>query len=202
MGDMPRRVAVALLQPPRWTPPGVSPTAWRLALAEDVVDVLALMIEVDAAVAVPADDRSLLSEVGWPGLRGYALPDLCLGTVFSALAADGYEQAALVAADAPDLPGLLIAKLLRPLTSHPVAAAGTIGGDGLLGASAALPAPGWLPAATLDELTPQTLRRHAPQASDVAAATGWHRLQGPEDLSRLDTRLEGWEATRALLTSG
>jgi hypothetical protein len=199
---VPRRIAVALVQPPRWTPPGISPAAWRLALAEDVVDVLALMIEVDAAVAVPAVDRSLLNEIGWPGLQGYALSDLGLSTVFGALAADGYEQAALVAADAPDLPGLLIAKLLRPLTSHPVAAAGAVGGPGLLGASAVLPAPAWLPAATLDDLSPQTLRRHAPQASDVAAATGWHRLQGPADLARLDERLEGWEATRALLTSG
>jgi hypothetical protein len=198
---VPRRVAVALLQPPRWTPPGVSPAAWRAALAEDVLDVLALMIEVEAAVAVPVADRSLLSEVGWPGLRGYVLPDLSLRMVFGALATDGYAQAALVAADAPDLPGLLIAKLLRPLTSHPVAAAAAIGGPGLLGVSAGLPAPGWLPTAGLDELTPQMLRKHAPQASDVAAATGWHRLQGPDDLARLDPRLEGWEATRALLTS-
>lgn len=199
---MPRRVAVALLQPPRWTPPGVAPDAWRAALAEDVLDVLALMIEVDAAIAVRVTDSSLVNEVGWPGLRSYALPDLFLGTVFEALAADGFEQAALVAADAPDLPGLLIAKLLRPLTSHPVAAAGAIGGSGLLGVAATLPAPTWLPAAGLDELTPQSLRKHAPRASDVAAATGWHRLQGPDDLARLDPRLEGWDATRALLTPG
>jgi len=160
------------------------------------------MIEVEAAVAVPVADRSLVNEVGWPGLRSYMLPDLSLRTVFEALAADGYEQAALVAADAPDLPGLLIAKLLRPLTSHPLAAAGAVGGSGLLGVAAALPAPDWLPPVGLDEISPQTLRKHAPQAADVAAATGWHRLQGPDDLARLDLRLEGWEATRALLTSG
>ena len=59
--------------------------------------------------------------------------------------------------------------------------------------------PDWLPVATLDELTPQGLRRLAPSPTDVAPATSWHRLRGPDDLSRLDPRLEGWEATRALL---
>jgi hypothetical protein len=199
---VPRRVAVALLQPPVWTPPGLDPAAWRVALAEDTLDVLALMIEVDAGVAVTAVDQDLLSQVGWPGIHCYVLPDLDIPTVLRALAADGYEQAALVAADAPDLPGLLIAKLLRPLTSHPVAAAGGLGSQTLVGLAARLPAPEWLPTAGLDDLTPQALRRPAPQPSDVAAATGWHRLRGPADLARLDPRLEGWEATRALLTAG
>ncbi len=197
---MPRRVAVALLEPQLWTPPGITPALWRTALAEDVLDVLALMAEVDPAVAIQVVDRSLLKEIGWPGLRSYELPRLELATVFEAVAADGYEQAALIAADAPDLPGMLIAKLLRPLTSHPVAAAQAVGG-GLIGVSAVLPAPAWIPSTGLDQLTPQALRRLAPLASDVAAGSGWHRLRGPDDLARLDLRLEGWEATRALLTS-
>jgi hypothetical protein len=197
---VPRRVAVAVLQPPVWTPPGISPESWRTALADDLLDVFALMIDVDAAVAVSAADEALVPSLGWPGLSRYVVPELSISTIFAAIAADGYEQAALVAADAPDLPGLLIAKLLRPLTSHPVAAAGAVGADVLLGVSAVLPAPAWLPAAGLDDLTPRTLRKPAPQASDVAAATGWHRLRGPDDLARLDLRLEGWEATRALLT--
>jgi hypothetical protein len=198
---VPRRIAVALVQPLAWSPPGIDPGAWRRALAEDTLDVLALMNEVDAGIAVVVADEPLLADLGWPGINRYVLPDLLIPTSFRAIAAEGYEQAALVAADAPDLPGLLIAKLLRPLTSHPLAAAGALGADALLGIAANLPAPVWLPAVGLDDATPQSLRRPAPQASDVAAANGWHRLRGPGDLARLDLRLEGWEATRALLTA-
>jgi hypothetical protein len=204
MAGMPRRVAVALLAPPTWSPPGVPAAAWRLALAEDVLDVFATMVEVEAAVAVAEADADLLERVGWPGLRGYVVPALDIVTVFTAVAADGFDQAALLAGDAPDLPGMLIAKLLRPLTSKPVAAAPAGHGGpeqaGLLGVSATIPAAQWLPAAGLDELTPQALRRSAPVVTDVAPAPGWHRLRTPADLGLLDPRLEGWDATRALLS--
>jgi hypothetical protein len=193
-------VAVAVLAPLVWTPPGIDAEAWRLALADDVLDVLALMSEVDAAVAVGTGDAEILTQLGWPGLRSYVLPSLDVVTVFAAAAADGYDQAVALAPDAPDLPGMMIAKLLRPLTTRPVAAAPVIGAvEGLLGLGATLPAPEWLPSAPLDALTPRSLRRHAPAVTDVAPATGWHRLRTPEDLARLDPRLEGWEATRALL---
>jgi hypothetical protein len=301
---MPRRVAVALLAPPVWAPPAVDLAAWRLALAEDVLDVLATMVEVDAAVAVQEADADLLGRIGWPGLRGYVVAALDVATVFAAVAADGYDQAVLLAGDAPDLPGMLIAKLLRPLTTRPVAAAPAIGASpptreeadhhdavvreealasgqpvaeralrtdtsgagesvngefvgvefvpggfmgtdatddaggaragtagtatagtsaagtagtgpagtgaagtdteaarGLLGLAATIPAAGWLPRAGLDDLTPQSLRRLAPAVTDVAPAPGWHRLRSPADLARLDPRLEGWDATRALLSA-
>jgi hypothetical protein len=195
---MPRRVAVALLTPPRWAPPGVDRTAWRVALADDLLDVFATMIEVEPALALPVGDDL---PIGWPGLRRYELASLDVASVFAAVAADGFEQAALVAGDVPDLPGMLIAKLLRPLTSKTVAAAPAHGTEpGLLGLSAVLPAPNWLPAEELDTLTPQALRRRAPAITDVAPAPGWHRLRGAEDLARLDPRLEGWDATRALLS--
>lgn len=179
----------------------MDPLRWRLALAEDILDVLALLIEVDGAIALPSEDAGLAAQLGWPGLRSYGLPALDLRTVLAAAEEDGYEQAALLAPDAPDLPGLVIAKLLRPLSSKPVAAAPALGGAGLLGLAANLPAPGWLPPLTLDELTPQTLRRYAPEVTEVAPASGWHRLQGPEGLARLDPRLEGWDATRSLLSA-
>jgi hypothetical protein len=179
----------------------VDPDAWRLALAEDTLDVLALMAEVDAAVAIAADEASFAAEVGWPGLRSYVVPSLDVRSVLSAAAADGYEQAVALAADAPDLPGMIIAKLLRPLTTRPVAAAAATGGDGLIGLAATLPPAVWLPAASLDGLTPQSLRRYAPQVTDVAPGTAWHRLREPADLARLDPRLEGWDATRALLSA-
>ena len=195
------RVAIALLTPPAWSPPGVALDAWREALAEDVLDVLGTLELVTPAVAVLASESALLARLGWPGLRSYALPSLDAPTVFAAAQADGFGQAVLLPTDAPDLPGMLIAKLLRPLTSHPVAAAPAIGGTGLVGLAATLPAPSWLPAVTLDDDTPQTLRRHAPRANDIAPAPGWHRLRAPDDLRRLDPRLEGWDATRTLLTA-
>jgi len=200
-GERRTRIAIAVLQPPVWAPPGVDPSAWRLALAEDVLDVFALMLEVDPAVAVATGEAGLAREVGWPGLRSYELSQLDLPSLFAAAEAEGYEQAVVIAADAPDLPGLHIAKLLRPLTSHPMAVAQVSGAEtGLLGAAVRLPAPNWLPGLGLDELTPQHLRKLAPQASDVAAGAAWHRMRGAADLGRLDPRLEGWSATRALLS--
>jgi hypothetical protein len=183
-----------------WAPPGVDPDQWRTALAEDLLDVLATMAEVEAAVAVPAGGGDLLRRVGWPGLRAYELAALDIVSVLAAAAADGYDQAAVLAPDVPDLPGMIIAKLLRPLTTRPVAVAPATGGPGLLGLSAVLPAPTWLPPLTLDELTPKDLRRRAPAQTDVAPSATWHRLRSPHDLGRLDPRLEGWEATRALLS--
>lgn len=173
-----------------------------MALAEDVLDVLALMSEVDPAIAVAEPDRSLLKELGWPGLRSYVLPELDVRSVLAAAAEDGYEQAVVLAMDAPDLPGMVIAKLLRPLTTRPAAAASATGSDALIGLSANLPAPAWIPAEPLDALTPQSLRRLAPAITDVAPANAWHRLRTPADLTRLDPRLEGWDNTRALLTRG
>jgi len=197
---VPRRVVVAALGLPVWAPPGVDPERWRDALAEDLLDVLATMAEVEAAVAVPPGGVDLVRRVGWPGLSAYELPALDVVSILTAAAADGYDQAAVLAPDIPDLPGMIIAKLLRPLSSRPVAVAAADGGPGLLGLSAVLPAPAWLPALTLDELTPQHLRRLAPAQTDVAPAAAWHRLRSPADLGRLDPRLEGWDATRALLS--
>ena len=158
------------------------------------------MNEVDAGVAVTSADEPLLAELGWPGIKRYVLPDFAISSVFTILAADGYEQAVLLAADAPDLPGLVIAKLLRPLSTRPVAAAPDLSAPvGLLGLAATLPAPSWLPPTGLDELTPQSLRRLSPQVTDVAPAAGWHRLGTSADLARLDPRLEGWDSTRSLL---
>jgi hypothetical protein len=120
--------------------------------------------------------------------------------VFAALAVRGYAEAALVAADAPDLPGLLVAKPFSRLTGARVAAAPAAGG-GLVVLAARLPAPGWLPAAlTLD--TPDAVERHraaAPARRDLAVTQGWHRLRTPGDLAGLDPGLEGWETTRSLL---
>jgi hypothetical protein len=198
-----RRVVVVPLRPPAWTPPGLDPLAWRRALADDAVDLLSTLAEVDPALAVLQADLDFATAVGWPGLRVYALPDLTVPAVLAAAAADGYDQAAVVAADAPDLPGMQIAKLLRPLTTRPVTAAPADESPrGLLGIATRLPAPTWLPDIDLDAATVADVRRLAPAPTDVIGTPGWHRLRTPESLARLDPALDTWESTRTLLTRG
>lgn len=164
------------------------------------MDILAGLAEVEPAIACRPEDRALADAVTWPGTRVYELPDLAAPTVLRALERDGYAQAAILCADAPDLPAMLIGKLFRPLSTRSVAVAPAVNGAGLLGLAARLPAPEWLPAADLDGTDPAGLRAAAPRPPEVAVAPGWHRLLGPEDLRRLDPGLEGWEATRALLS--
>ncbi|PZW01886.1 hypothetical protein SAMN05443287_103256 [Micromonospora phaseoli] len=203
---MARRVVVALLAPVAWAPPGIDPVDWRTALAEDVVDLLATLNEVDTAVAVTQADRWLADAVIWPGTTVYEVPEPTPNAVLAALdssvdAPGGYEQAAVVAGDAPDLPGLTVGKLLRPLTSRPVALAPVEGSlPGLLGVAARLPVPSWLPPLDMDAAVPAAVRAAAPRPGELAVTPSWHRLRGPADLARLDPALGGWENTRALLS--
>jgi hypothetical protein len=184
-------------------PPGVDAQTWRRALADDIVDLLAMLAEVEPALAVVGEDRPLAAAVAWPSMRVYQVPTLNAHDVLRAAAEDGYEQAAVLASDAPDVPGMQIAKLLRPLTTRPVAAApDALESAGLLGLASRLPAPDWLPAVDLDHATVASIRAAAPTATDVIGTPGWHRLRTPAALSRLDPELDGWEATRALLYRG
>ena len=47
-----RRVVVVPLKAPTWTPPGLDAQSWRRALADDAVDLLATLAEVEPALAV------------------------------------------------------------------------------------------------------------------------------------------------------
>jgi hypothetical protein len=199
-----RRAAVLLLAGPPAAgacPPGVAPDAFARALAEDVADLLVDLPGLEPVVAAAADRVADAEDIVWPGTP---VLEAVLATpieVFAALTGRGYEQAALVAADAPDLPGLLVAKPFSRLTGATVAAVPAAGG-GLVVLAATLPAPDWLPAGlTLD--TPDALDRlrvAAPARRDFAVAPSWRRLRTPGDLAGLDPGLEGWETTRALLT--
>jgi hypothetical protein len=192
------RLVVLSMTAPAWNPPGVDPYQWRASLAEDAVDLLATLAEVTAAVAAVPDDQGLAESIVWPGMPVYRLPSLGVRTILSAAAEDGYDQAAVIAPDAPDLPAMLIGKLLRPLSSRPLAVAPAVTG-GLLGLAAQLPAPDWLPDVDL-AADAEVVRAAAPRPGLVAVTPGWHRLDGPDGLSRLDPGLEGWEATRQLLS--
>jgi len=190
---------IVLLVPVAWHPPGVALAAWRAALAEDVVDLIATMAELEPAIAAVAVDRALAESVAWPGMPIYDIARPLVNEALAAAARDGFDQAAVVAGDAADVPGLTIGKLLRPLTSRPVAVAAAGPGGGLLGVAARLPAPPWLPAHDLDDGSVTLLRRDAPEPQDVVSTPAWRRLRGPADLATLDPAVEGWDTTRALL---
>lgn len=184
-----------------WAPPGRTPDAWRLALAEDTYEVLASLDLVDVAVAVTGGDEAALSGVAaltWPGTPVYSVdPER---PVLDAIEQAGPAAAVVaVSYDVPDLPGLLIGKLFRALGSADLAV--TPAEDGTLAAiGVSLPAAAWVqeapltfdtPLADLDKLKP---RRHA-----IGIGPGWHRLRSAADIARLDPGLEGWDATRSLL---
>ncbi|MGV9215601.1 hypothetical protein ACTFTM_27415 [Micromonospora sp. RB23] len=196
---MARRVVVVMLGPVRWSPPGIDREQWRAALAEDVIDLVATLNEVDVAVAVTPADRPLADALVWPGTAVHEVPEPTPNAVFATL--DGYDQAAVLAGDVPDLPALTVGKLLRPLTTRSVAVAPVEGGGpGLLGVAVRLPVPQWLPPLDLDTAMPADARVGAPQPGDVAVTAGWRRQRGPADLAALDLAFEGWEATRSLLS--
>lgn len=196
---MTRRAVIALLHPLRWHPPGVPADRWRHALAEDTVDLLSGLNEITPAVAHAAADRGLAEAVAWPGTVLYPVPAPTVGHALRAAATGGFDQAAVLAADAPDLPGLVIGKLLRPLTTRGVAVAPALDGEGLLAVACRLPAPAWLPEIDLDTASAAAIRRAAPAPTEVVSTPGWRRLRGPAGLASLDPRLEGWDATRLLL---
>ena len=173
--------------------------AWRMALAEDVVDLLARLAQAEPAIAATAEDRKLAEEIAWPGMRIYEVPSPTYLPILTAAAHDGFDQAAIIAADAPDVPGMILGKLLRPLENKAVAVAPGGPGGGLLGLATSLPAPGWLADHDLDTASAQLLRKTAPSPGDVTSTADWRRLRGPADLATLDPALEGWENTRALL---
>jgi hypothetical protein len=198
---MSRLVVVALLTEVSWAPPGISRANWRRALAEDVVDLLSTLAAAEPAIAVSVADRDLAAAVAWPGMPVYELENATPVNALRAAADDGYDLGAVLAPDAPDLPGMLVGKLLQPLTSRTAAVAPASGG-GLLGMASRLPLPDWLPEVDLDAATPEDLRAAAPRKALVAVTPGWHRLRGAHDLARLDPALEGWENTRMLLSTG
>ena len=201
MNDHLDRRVVVLVVPATttWAPPGRSPDAWRLALAEDTYEVLASLDRVDVAVAV-ATTNSVedVAALTWPGTPVFAVDPA--RPVLDAVEQVG-DAAAVVAVsyDVPDLPGLLIGKLFRALSSADLAVCPAEDGS-LAAIGVNRPPADWVAAAAptfdthLADLELLKPRRHA-----IAIGPGWHRLRSNADLARLDPGLEGWDATRSLL---
>ena len=199
---MTRRAAALLLSGPpaaRACPPGIAPAEFARAMAEDVADLLADLPGLEPVVAAAPDRVADAEDVVWPGTPVLEVAGLPVD-VLTALAEQGYDEAAVFAADVPDLPGLLVAKPFSALSTAPVAAAPADGG-GLVALACRLPVPAWLPVdIDLDEpYAVERLKAAAPSPGDVVLTPAWRRLRRREDLAALDPDLEGWEATRALL---
>ncbi|HEX8002475.1 MAG TPA: hypothetical protein VF519_07250 [Mycobacteriales bacterium] len=170
------RLAAATLRPDAAPPPGVDKAAYDAALLADSFDLLDDLAGVTASVAAPGAT-----------LRA-ALEALHTGT--------GADIGAVIAGDAPDLPRLLVGKLFGACEDRP---AGVLpASDGrLVGFALRLPVPEWVTFGLDDGL--DAVHAAAPRGA-VVVGPGWHRLARPEDVARLDPRLEGWPHTRALLS--
>jgi hypothetical protein len=180
-------------------PPGVDPVRFGRALAEDVADVLSTLSGVDTLIAAEASTADDAKAVAMPGMT--ILQVSTSDGAFALLAELGYAEAALFTADVPDLPALLAAKPFSGLSTSDAAVVPSHGA-GLVALATRLPRPGWQPS-TVDLDTPDALdrlRAAAPEPGDLTIAPAWRRLRTPTDVAGLDPALEGWEATRALLS--
>ena len=187
-------------------PPGVDGRSYALAMCEDVLELVADLSIVTAAVlCVSRNDPAWAADVTsltWPGtVVEQAQADGPGQAVLAALALahrHGVDAAAVLAGDAPDLPGLLLGKLFRALGSAEVAVS-TADGGGLVALASRLPIPAWLTGELAgldgDVLLSQDAGRR------LAVGPSWHRLRSAGDVRRLDPGLEGWASTRALLTA-
>jgi hypothetical protein len=197
-----RRLVAVLLDPAAVSvpPPGIDPARWRHSLAEDVLEVAASLAGVEAGLVATASEAEFATSLSWPGVTVFHVDEAVPYAGFVAAAAGGYDEAAILAADVPDLPGLHVGKLFRALGGHPVAVAegSTVGGS--VAIAARLPAPQWLDGVTLEQMTVDALRALAGVPRSTASTPGWHRLRTPADIRQLDPGLEGWDATRALLS--
>jgi hypothetical protein len=186
-------------------PPGIDPRAFARALVEDTADLLGELAHCESAVvACPPSYAAELRPVLWPGTPLVTIePGDSAAMTLAALAALhelGADEAVIVAADAPDLPGLLVGKLFSALTTADASICPAA--DGLVALGARLPVAAWVAGAGVGLDTTDAhgrLAGAAPQPSALVVASGWHRLRTPADIGALDYGLEGWEATRALL---
>jgi hypothetical protein len=178
-------------------PPGIDPVLFGRALIEDVVDVLASLSGVDTAIVADESTVDDAKAVSWAGA-----PVVTAATpvaAFVALRRGGYEQATLFVPDVPDLPALLAAKPFSGLSTSDTAVVPALGG-GLIALGSRLPVPAWLPSTVDFGTSLEELRAAAPAPAELAVAPTWRRLRAPTDVATLDPALEGWEATRALLS--
>ena len=175
------------------------------AMLEDVVDLVADTPQVDPALVVAAGAESLADAVAWPATPRVAVSgDPTLVELLAAVSPLAAFAAAVVVPDVPDLPTLLLGKLFSALAGPPRRALAVCPaqGSGLVAAAISTPGPpGWLdPDTRLDDPDVLERLRADPPTGELVVGPGWRRIRGEADLGTLDPGLEGWEATRALLS--
>lgn len=174
-------------------PPGVDPRQFLAAVAEDTYEMVAGLEFVTPVLitAVPG-----LDDIVWPGTEIITIgEDEPLRAVLGRLSGD---QAAVISADAPDLPSLLVGKLFRELGRAEITICPAADG-GAVALACSLPLPTWAAPDLDDPDVVAALRAQAPGPRRVATISGWHRLRTLDDVGRLDPGLEGWDNTRALI---
>jgi hypothetical protein len=176
-------------------PAGTEPAAFARACLADAYEVLADLTGVRSGIAGPGWTAELL----WPGALHLPGP-AGIGDLAAGLTGE-VDDLVVVPADVPDLPGLVLAKVLRVLPRVDLAVAPEVDGNGCVALGVSLPLADWLEPALLDlDHSPiDRLRDDRVPRSRWALVPSWHRLHTPDDLIRLDPGLEGWEETRALL---
>jgi hypothetical protein len=193
-----RRLAVVLARygAAPGTPPGIDPDAFATACLVDSYEVAAELTDVGAGIAGPPAVADLLwpADGWWPG-------EISLPALAGQLSEDA-DELVLLAADVPDLPGLVVAKIFKALRHADVVVAPERRGDGSVALALKLPMAGWVPtdALDLDRNPYPRLLAAAPSRRHCALGPDWHRLRTPSAVHLLDPGLEGWEQTRALLS--
>jgi hypothetical protein len=190
-----RRLVIVVARHAAVAPGGVDPDRFARAALADTYEVAAGLVEVEATIAGAASCSELL----YPGST-LLPPDADLAELAAAATAAGYDEVVQLPADAPDLPGLVVAKVFKALQRAAVCVAPERTGRGCVAVGLALPVADWvtLPADLDTDPTPM-LRAAAPRRSWVGTAPDWYRLRRPDDVRRLDPALEGWDETRLLL---
>ena len=172
----------------------------QAALLEDVVDLVHGMQQVEGAVVARPSAVDAARRAAWPDMDVLVADTADVAASLDALHAAGADEAAIVCADAPDLPPLLLGKLFSALTSVDAAVCPAENG-GLAALAARLPVADWLREAglSLDDVDALDRLRTAAPRRGLNVGSGWHRIRSEADLSELDPGLEGWAATRAWL---
>jgi hypothetical protein len=181
--------------------PGL-PEGLAAAMLSDVVDLVTSTPQIAAVVLTPSARLELAKTALWPGTPLVEVADdASVGALLAAVPATGMVAVAVIVADAPDLPRLLLGKLFRAVSGRVDVAVCPADPHGLVAIAATLPLPTWLldSSARLDDPDAlETLHAAAPPRG-LSITPGWHRVRTVADTGRLDPGLEGWDATRLAL---
>jgi hypothetical protein len=172
------------------------------AMLSDVVDLVTSTPQVAPAVLAPAARLESARAALWPGTPLVEVADdASVGALLAAVPATGMVAVAVIVADAPDLPGLLLGKLFRAVSGRVDVAVCPADPHGLVAIAVSLPLPQWLldSPVRLDDSDALEVLHDAAPPRGLSLAPGWHRVRTVADTQRLDPGLEGWDATRLAL---